>query len=475
MSKQKLLYLIIFLEGYAVLATELLAVRGLVPFVGSGVEVVSIIIGAVLMPLAIGYYVGGRRMRKEFAHVRANGLRCISPRRILQNNLLIALMVLMLGLSYNAQILFFEALRISGVENRIILTALYSVTFLVTPTYLLAQTVPLVSHYFSKARLSEITGRMLFFSTLGSFFGSIVSTLVLMTMIGVHYTVVVTLEIIVCLILIITPRGGRFTSSLALLFGFVSWMINSDSAMEQMHVIADTPYSLISRFVSLEQDGIILSINHSGSSKYAADPKNRFPYVRYVEEHFINPIMDAKEPKKILLLGAGGFTTGWDDRKNDYTFVDIDPALQKVAEEYFLPEKLPPNKRFVATSARAFLNNQQEKYDLVFIDLYSNLFSIPMESITREFLQKVKLVLKPGGVVIANIISDASYSNRFTVRYYNTFASVFPMFDRHVIGEYNGWGGNKNNNNTLYIYYNSPGVDDRTVYTDDKNTHSFDH
>ena len=54
-----ILFIVIFLEGYIVLASEILAIRQVTSYVGSGADTVSIIIAAVLMPLAFGYYVGG--------------------------------------------------------------------------------------------------------------------------------------------------------------------------------------------------------------------------------------------------------------------------------------------------------------------------------------------------------------------------------------------------------------------------------
>jgi hypothetical protein len=38
MSKTRLFFLVILIEGYVVLACELLAIRQLIPFVGSGTE-----------------------------------------------------------------------------------------------------------------------------------------------------------------------------------------------------------------------------------------------------------------------------------------------------------------------------------------------------------------------------------------------------------------------------------------------------
>lgn len=54
------LFTLIILEGYVVLSSELIAIRLNLPFVGSGTDTISIIIAAILMPLAFGYHAGGR-------------------------------------------------------------------------------------------------------------------------------------------------------------------------------------------------------------------------------------------------------------------------------------------------------------------------------------------------------------------------------------------------------------------------------
>lgn len=170
LNKTSFLFLVIFIEGYVVLASELLAIRLLVPFVGSGTEIVSIIVSAVLLPLAIGYHMGGKAFKKHY-HKRAQaGKASRSVRRILGRNILIALTILSLGLSYLFLELFFLKMAVWGIHNRLLQTAIYCLLFLVVPVYILGQTVPLVSNYFSRRKLSEITGVMLFFSTTGSFF-----------------------------------------------------------------------------------------------------------------------------------------------------------------------------------------------------------------------------------------------------------------------------------------------------------------
>src|SRR5690606_5042351 len=163
-------------------------------------------ISAVLLPLAIGYHFGGTAYARVFARAQKRFGKAPSVRRLLLKNMLIALSILTLGLSYPFMEWFFGQLSSSGIEHRLAQAACYSALFLVWPIFLLGQTVPLISNYFSRRRLSEITGRMLFFSTAGSFLGSVFSTIVLMMVIGVHNTVIVTLALLCGLILLLARR-----------------------------------------------------------------------------------------------------------------------------------------------------------------------------------------------------------------------------------------------------------------------------
>lgn len=201
-----------------------------------------------------------------------------------------------------------------------------------------------------------------------------------------------------------------------------------------------------------------------------------FEYIRYIQNEMIDSLPRTGQPHDILIIGSGGFTLGIDDTVNHYTFVDIDKDLKDVAEKHFLPEPLSPNKKFVAASAREFVRRDNTLYDLIVLDVYTNVISIPMETITRDFLVDIKKRLKPGGAVAANIIMNPSFRDKFSVRYNNTFASVFPTFTRQIIGQMDSWGshGAKQVNNVIYLYFNHDLVEDRTVYTDDKNTYSLD-
>ncbi len=251
MRKSHLLLLIILIEGYVVLASELLAIRELIPFVGSGTEIVSIIISAVLLPLALGYHVGGQQRK--------------NMRNCLIRNILIALIIFSFGLSYFFLEFFFHGLIHIGITHRILQTACYSILFLACPVFLLGQTVPLVSNYFNKVRLSKITGKMLFFSTIGSFLGSVFSTLVLMNFVGVHITVIFTLLLLALLIVILSPTIFCMENLIAIMVMIWVCLLNNNTTFEKFNIVSNNAYNLVA-INKLPDNGRELFINRAHSS-----------------------------------------------------------------------------------------------------------------------------------------------------------------------------------------------------------------
>ncbi len=476
MKKKHLLFLIIFIEGYVVLACELLAIRSLIPFVGSGVETISIIISSVLLPLAIGYNYGGTAFQIHYRNAKNKGS-IISVRKIICRNISYAILIFSFGLSYPFLDIFFNILRNISINNYLIQTTIYSIFFLVWPVFLLGQTVPLVSNYLSTKYLSQITGKMLFFSTLGSFFGSVFSTIILMTYIGINYTVIVTLSLLFILVIILIIKDKWDASLIRTIFAMmIVFLLNNNNISHALGIISNNQYNLVQLVEEKNpHKDKYLRINHSISSKWSLDSKQMFPYIKYIETNFLQPIQNNKTLHDILIIGAGGFTLGYNDTSNRYTYVDIDKNLKNIAEEHLLPEKLKPNKKFIVSSARAFVHNTKEKYDIIIIDTYTNLLSIPMECITEGFLIDVKSHLKPNGIIIANIIAMPDFSDKFSVRYDNTFRSVFPNYTRQTIGKYNQTQSQfQKSFNIIYVYYNKKTIGDNAIYTDNKNSYSLD-
>lgn len=458
------IFLIILIEGYIVLSTELLAIRQTVPYLGSGTDTVSIIIAAVLMPMAFGYHAGGRYRTKNPG---------VPIREKLLGNLLIASVIVLFALSFPVMDFFFKTLEASPIKGRIAHATLYSLIFLVVPVYLLAQTIPLCSNYFSRERLADATGRILFFSTIGSFLGAVFSTLVLMNTIGVHNTVTVNFVLLSTLVLMLDKNKTSPRVLLSLFILLVAVVLNSGMMMARYNIVSNNAYNTLKVFVEPNGDRV-LRINDSFSSMYN-DRGGKYHYADFVERVTIKTLRPNAPVKDVLVLGAGAFTIGIDDRKNQYDYVDIDKDLLWVAQDYILKKRLQENHHFHAMPARAFLIGTDKKYDLIVHDAYGGKLTIPPQLVTHEYYQSVHDHLKPDGVFIANMIVAAEFSDRASIRIDNTIRSVFPYCSRvAMMDHYSLWSDQTPLANILYVCQSTEGRDVSGIYTDDKNTIAFD-
>lgn len=464
-----LLFAVIIIEGYVVLSTELLAIRQVVPFVGSGTDTISIIIAAVLMPLAFGYYAGGR-FRPGF---NKKG-KYVSIRKKLVLNILIASAILLVGLSYPLLQDFFVHLIKHVADHRLFLTTAYSLLFLVVPVYLLGQTIPLVSNYFSKERLSKITGHMLFFSTLGSFLGAVFSTIVLMSTIGVHYTVALNFVLLAVLVALLSKNKLTERALIAYTIAAIGLFLNSGSVMREYNIVENNQYNTIS--VKVKPSGTrVLSLNNNLSSSLSPTGR-RFAYIELAEKIALHPIAFSNPPKKVLVIGAGAFTFGLDDETNIIHYVDIDKSLRGIAEKHILQRELTDNKEFFAVPARAFLTKSEEKYDVILLDAFLGASTIPEHLVTVEFFDQVRQHLNEEGVVLMNFIISPSFRSRFSRHIDTTIRQIFPFISRTVVNnQYGLWSDDESKQaNVMYIYRHNADDDITEIYTDNRNRVFFD-
>lgn len=150
-----------------------------------------------------------------------------------------------------------------------------------------------------------------------------------------------------------------------------------------------------------------------------------FTYVRMsLAGLLVNP-----SPERGLMIGIGGGTISnvltemYPDLSMD--LVEIDQAVIRVAEEFFgFRETDQTNVHIV--DGRVFVRRAQQKqsrYDLIILDAFTGDY-IPEHMMTREFLEDVKALLTPGGVVVANTFSRS----RLYAHESQTYAAVFGDF-----------------------------------------------
>ncbi len=467
-----LLYTIIIIEGYVVLSTELLAIRQTIPYVGSGTDTVSIIIAAVLMPLAFGYQNGGKFRPKKCCG------QFLSIRKKLISNIIIAALILLPGMSALFISWFFPYLGSIGLDNRIIQTSVYSVLFIVVPVYLLGQTIPLVSNYFSSQKLAKVTGHMLFFSTLGSFMGAVFSTLVLMSTIGVHNTVTINFILLSVLIILLSKKKTGMEVLTTLAITLIAIAVNSNGLMTAGNNPMAKDGGFRTEKLILKDNARYILLNSDRLKPYDSYGR-KAPYIEFFEKVAIDPIIISEKPRDILVIGSGSFILGIEDRRNIYSFVDLDEKLLDKAKDLITKEKIGDNKKFLTEPAREFLSNiikKGKKFDVVFLDSHIGGATIPERLLTQEFFRQIKDVMKDKAIMMASFILSPTFNNPAARNVDNTLRSVFPNLSRVVVnGNVNLWDSDPNIlADVVYIYRHENNYVNGTVYTDDKNTVFYD-
>lgn len=459
---QRLLYLIVFLEGYAVLSSELLMIRLLTPHVGSTADITSIIIGAVLLSLSYGYYKGGQLIgpkQKQSQKIRGR----------LAFNFFISLIILGIGLSYIFLELFFGVLAMAKIPL-LLQTSLYCLVFCIYPIYLLGQTLPLIANYFSKLSTSQAAGYLMAASTIGSFLGSIFSTLALMNTIGVHYTALVTMGIIFILFLIVYEDKKQILTITATCFLLLMTFFNSGAVLEKMGVVNNNVYHTAIVKDLPQNQGRMLLLDKSYSAIITDNPENEFPYKKFMVD---SKLFDHPSKKlDVLVIGAGGFSIGHQDKKNNYTYVDIDKDLKNITEEHLLGAKLAKNQKFIHEDARPFLKTNTHLYDVIVLDAFQGKNKIPPQLITQEFFQLVKNALNKDGIVVGNFITRVDSSDKFSINLNATWQSIFPDSSRQITNPISLWDESAVTN-VLYIYRHHQGMTAKP-YTDNLNRFYLD-
>ena len=153
-----------------------------------------------------------------------------------------------------------------------------------------------------------------------------------------------------------------------------------------------------------------------------------FNYTRMMTSAlFVNP-----QPSRILIVGLGGATLQNALKKilpqATIDSVDVDPAVARVAERYFGYEPGPRQRLFIE-DGRAFIERALQEgrhYDMVMLDAF-DIDYIPAHLQTREFLQQVRSLLSPAGVLVANTFTHSQAYERESATYAVVFGDFFNL------------------------------------------------
>jgi len=142
---------------------------------------------------------------------------------------------------------------------------------------------------------------------------------------------------------------------------------------------------------------------------------------------YLNP-----SPQRILVIGLGGGTLPGALQKllpaANIDVAEIDPAVVRVAGKYFGFAPGPRTSVF-EEDGRVFakrMAKQGIRYDLIMLDAFDHEY-IPEHMLTREFLQEIKALLTPDGVLAANTFATSKLYDFESATYFSVFGQFYRL------------------------------------------------
>ncbi len=423
-------YIITFIASFCSLVIEMVAGRILAPFVGVSIYTWTSIIGVILAGISIGAYIGGK-LADRFPTRKTLGW-----------------LLLLSGVT---------ALTIIPLTNLVaayrfplsLMMRIFLVTTIIffLPGCLLGTISPVVVRLTLKNldKAGNVIGKIYAFSTLGAIIGTFATGFLLISWMGTR-TIILTMGIILILAAVLAGflfRSKKAAAAFIIVCIPAVWAVQhyfyQVPPREGMYLYRESDYYTIKLLKTKSSDQrtdleamVLDNLIHSYVS--LKDPY----HVEYEYERIYGDVLKWMWQKdsnfKTLTIGGGGYTFPrymelyYPNAQIDV--VEIDPEVTKIVYENL---GLPKTTRIQSynTDGRWFVMNCATKYDVIFTDAYNDL-SIPYHLTTKEFLQEIKDIMTPNGIVMSNII-DNFQRGLFLPSYIKTLRTVFGDKNVHLI------------------------------------------
>jgi spermidine synthase len=417
------LELTVFVSGGLLMTYEIIGSRILAPFIGTSTYVWTSLIGVILASLSLGYWLGGRLADKR------------PDVRVLAGVLFIAGALVSVTVLIKEIALSFIASSPLGVELRSVLAAL----ILFAPA---SVCLGIVTPYAVKLRMvlledaGKTVGRLYALSTVGSIAGTFLAGFVLIPFVGSVRTLYIIAGSLLALSLVLVPFViSRTNIAVLLLFSAsVIWseaVIRINASANELHDI-DTEYSRVQVFNTVDRfDRPMRAMSTDPYAIQSAillesdEPALEYGRFYHLARHF------RPEFRDVLVVGGAGYSTPkeflrrYPDARIDV--VEIDPGMTDIARKYFRLSD-DPQLNIIHEDGRTYLNRAvRNKYDVVLIDAFGSMFTVPYQLTTVEAVRNVRDSLNENGVVIFNLGSSMSgRGSGFFRSELATYRAVFP-------------------------------------------------
>ncbi|MDZ7780944.1 MAG: fused MFS/spermidine synthase [Gemmatimonadota bacterium] len=428
------LFVLAFASGFAVLTIEIAGARMIAPVFGLSAVPWTAVIGVILAALAVGSHLGGRLADR--------------------GTVPLALILTLAGVTAVLPVLGGEVPWVARDVLGFIPGAVASAVLLFAPSVLcLGAVVPFLvqADTESLGTVGRRAGDLSAAATAGSIAGSFATGFVLLPLVPLPTLMAVT----AVMLFVMAALAGRLLvgrvsdGSLvmaALAVGAVTWISDrpADSVVHREQTlyasvqVTERPWADGRRVRELWQNG------GSSSAEYVDDGRPAHPYATASLDLLDDVLARAGS---VLVLGGAALTlpVAFLERHPDLAVdvVEIDPAVTRIARTHFAAGKLPPDAmRVVHEDARVYLRATDRRYDVVYMDVFDHLLTVPWTMVTREAFAGMAARLEPGGLFVANVLSPldgpgAAFLRRLRATLEDVFGEtrfflVTPEEDRRV-------------------------------------------
>lgn len=428
---------------------EIVGGRILAPHVGTSAIVWTSVIGIVLAFLALGAWAGG----------------VFADKRLSRKGLGEALACASIGCAITA---FFHvslgSTIAAGIGNLYVAAVASAIAIFAIPAFFFGTIAP----YVIRLRIASIdtsgatVGRLYALSTAGSIIGSFLGGFLLISFFKSSAIVWGVALCALCLSLAVNPKNFWLRVITLAIFVFLAWQDKAFSDWRQEKYgeeIIESPYNVLRLMNGRDNSRMGAPVRlmatdpgYSQSGMLIDDPSELyFDYTRY---YALGPKL-VPDAKSILMLGGGGYSvpkwllSGKSGLNPDFSLkvVEIDPAMTETARRFFdLPDD--PRMTIEHMDARQFLNRRNDRFDLVFVDVFNSHYSIPFQMGTREAIEGLRRAVAPDGVLVMNMISAITGENgRLFRAVWQNLKREFPEIAVYCVG----WPGRPDKVQNLMI------------------------
>jgi len=422
---KKYLLFTVFISGMTTLAAELAASRLIGNVFGTSNIVWASIIGLILIYLTLGYFLGGK-------WADANPTPAAMYRILAWGAFTLGLVPYIAGPVLRSAATAFETLQVGILGGSFVAVLI----LFVVPITLLGTISPFAIRLLvdDTSHAGQTSGQIYAISTLGSFIGTFLPTLVFIPAIGTTKTF---LLFSLTLLFVALAGLGQFSSKRDLLKYL--WMpvllaiIALLSAGQALKSNAGQIYETESAYNYIQVAKIngftILRLNE-GQGVHSIYSPDTLQYNGPWEEFLVGPYFyKDKKPGDIKRMAIVGLAAGTAARQATAVYegvqidgYELDPKIVEVGQKYF--DMTMPNLTIHIGDGRLNLEQSENKYDIIAVDAYRPPY-IPAHMTTQEFFQIVASHLADNGVLTINSASVPG-DRRLINGLATTMGTVFP-------------------------------------------------